>query len=52
MKTAVLPRNAIKVRRMKPARLRMTKRLAEERAVGDAKASKFNGVDFLRSLRK
>lgn len=52
MKTAVLPRSGIKVRHTKPVRLRMTKRLAEERAVGDAKASKFNGVEFLRSLRK
>lgn len=48
---ATLPRSSA-VRRAKPARLRMTKRLAEERAVGDAKAPKFDGVEFLRSLRK
>ena len=48
---ATLPRSSV-VRRAKPSRLRMTKRLAEERAVGDAKAPKFDGVEFLRSLRK
>lgn len=30
----------------------MTRRLAEERAVGDAKAPKFDGVVFVRSLKK
>ena len=30
----------------------MTRRLAEERAVGEAKAPKFDGVAFVRSLKK
>ncbi|MHB8520041.1 MAG: hypothetical protein ACYDH9_04725 [Limisphaerales bacterium] len=32
--------------------LRMTKSLARARAVGDPKAPKFDGVAFLRSLKK
>jgi len=35
----------------KRGRPRMTRRLAEKRAVGDSKAPKFDGVAFLRSLR-
>lgn len=31
---------------------RMTKELAQKRAVGDAKAAKFDGVAFLKSLKK
>ena len=50
---AVLPRNdRRKPRRAHLKRPRMTRRLAETRAVGDAKAPKFDGVEFLRSLRK
>jgi hypothetical protein len=36
----------------KPARLRMTRQLAEKRAVGDVKATKFDGTAFLRTLKK
>ena len=36
----------------KTARLRMTRQLAEKRAVGDAKAPKFDGAAFLRNLKK
>lgn len=36
----------------KSARPRMTRKLAEARAVGDAKASKFDGAAFLASLKK
>lgn len=32
--------------------LRMTRRLAEKRAVGDASKPKFDGVALLRSLKK
>lgn len=35
-----------------PGGPRMTRPLAEKRAVGDAKAPKFDGVAFLRSLKK
>jgi len=52
MKSAVASNGGIRLRRIRPARLRMTKRLAEKRSVGDAKAPKFDGVKFLRSLRK
>jgi hypothetical protein len=53
MKAAGARRNGrAKARRAKAPRLRMTRRLAEERAVGDAKAPKFDGVVFLRSLKK
>jgi hypothetical protein len=52
MKAARAGRNGRKIPRVKTPRLRMTRRLAEERAVGDAKAPKFNGVLFLRSLKK
>jgi hypothetical protein len=53
MKTARAGRNGRpKTARVKTRRLRMTRRLAEERAVGDAKAPKFDGVVFLRSLKK
>jgi hypothetical protein len=38
--------------RPRPARLRMTRFLAEKRAVGNARAPKFDGVAFLRSLKK
>lgn len=31
---------------------RMTRSLAEKRAVGDPKAPRFDGVAFLRSLKK
>jgi len=41
-----------KLRRTRPARLRMTRSLAEKRAVGDGKGRKFDGVAFLRSLRE
>jgi len=40
------PRNA------KPGPPRMTRRLAELRAVGDAKGPKFDGVAWLRSFKK
>ncbi len=36
----------------KAARPRMTRSLAEKRAVGDATARKFDGAAFLRSLKK
>jgi antitoxin (DNA-binding transcriptional repressor) of toxin-antitoxin stability system len=36
----------------KSARPRMTRKLAEARAVGDAKRSKFDGTGFLASLKK
>ena len=36
----------------RPGRLRMTRRLAEKRAVGDAGKPKFDGVALLRSLKK
>lgn len=36
----------------KGARPRMTKNLAEARAVGDTKAPKFDGTRFLAALRK
>ena len=41
-----------KPRAAKPGRLRMTRRLAEKRAVGDAGKPKFDGVALLRSLKK
>jgi len=53
MKAAPAGRNGrAKASRVKTPRLRMTRRLAEKRAVGDAKAPKFDGVVFLRSLKK
>ncbi len=36
----------------KSARPRMTRKLAEKRAVGAANGSSFNGTDFLTSLKK
>jgi antitoxin (DNA-binding transcriptional repressor) of toxin-antitoxin stability system len=36
----------------KSPRPRMTRKLAEARAVGDLKAPKFNGIAFLASLKK
>lgn len=36
----------------KRVRLRMTAQLAEKRALGDPKAPRFDGVAFLRSLKK
>ena len=39
-------------RARKPNRLRMTRRLAEKRAVGDASKPKFDGVALLRTLKK
>ena len=36
----------------KSARPRMTRKLAESRAVGKAEASKFDGMAFLASLKK
>jgi antitoxin (DNA-binding transcriptional repressor) of toxin-antitoxin stability system len=36
----------------KGARPKMTRKLAEERAIGDAKRSRFNGAAFLASLKK
>ena len=36
----------------KSPRPRMSRELAEKRAVGDAKASTFNGTAFLASLKK
>jgi hypothetical protein len=36
----------------KSRRPRMTRKLAEARAVGDPKAPKFDGVAFLKSLKK
>jgi hypothetical protein len=52
MKTVLSANGGIKLHRARPARLRMTRVLAEKRAVGDNKAPKFDGVAFLRSLRK
>jgi len=53
MKPAPAGRNGrTKAPRVKAPRLRMTRRLAEKRAVGDAKAPKFDGVAFVRSLKK
>ena len=53
MKTGSMPAKARrKTLETKAARLRMTRFLAEERAVGDAQPSKFGGVAFLRSLKK
>ena len=53
MKAVSAPTNSHpKVAAAKTIRPRMTKRLAEKRAVGDAKAPKFDGVIFLRSLKK
>ena len=53
MKTGSMPAKARrKTLETKAARPRMTRLLAEERAVGDAKAPKFDGVAFLRSLKK
>lgn len=53
MKTVPAGRNGrTKAPRVKTPRSRMTRRLAEERAVGDPKAPKFDGVVFLRSLKK
>ena len=53
MKTAPLPVAPAKLRRPKSSspRPRMTRRLAEDRAVGDVKSPKFDGTAFLRSLR-
>jgi hypothetical protein len=36
----------------KGARLKMTRELAEARSVGDSRATKFDGVSFLKSLKK
>jgi antitoxin (DNA-binding transcriptional repressor) of toxin-antitoxin stability system len=36
----------------KSTRPRMTRKLAEERAVGDSKKSRFDGTAFLASLKK
>jgi len=36
----------------KSSPLRMTRQLAEARAVGDASAPRFDGVSFLNSLKK
>jgi antitoxin (DNA-binding transcriptional repressor) of toxin-antitoxin stability system len=36
----------------KGARPRMTRELAESRSIGNAKAAKFDGVIFLKSLKK
>ncbi len=41
-----------KARAPKRSPLRMTRRLAEKRAVGDASKPKFDGVALLRSLKK
>jgi hypothetical protein len=52
MKTATAPANGRSKAQPKPASLRMTRKLAEKRAVGDPKAPKFDGVAFLRTLKK
>jgi hypothetical protein len=53
MKAASLPaKKPRKSRAPKAVRPRMTRALAEERAVGDPRAPKFDGVAFLRSLKK
>jgi hypothetical protein len=49
MKQSSLPRKSATARN---ARVRMTRALAEKRAVGDAKSPKFDGVAFLQSLKK
>ena len=41
-----------KPRAAKAGRLRMTRRLAEKRSVGDDGKPKFDGVALLRSLKK
>ena len=52
MKTAMAPASGRSKARPKPGSLRMTRQLAEKRAVGDPKAPKFDGVAFLRTLKK
>ena len=53
MKTVSGPANGqTKLASTKAARPRMTRRLAEKRAVGDANTPKFDGTAFLRSLKK
>jgi len=52
MKTAMAPAKGRSKAQPKPGGLRMTRQLAEKRAVGDPKAPKFDGVAFLRTLRK
>ena len=52
MKTATAPANGHSKAQLKPASLRMTRQLAEKRAVGDPKAPKFDGAAFLRTLKK
>ena len=52
MKTASAPTNGRTKPVPKSTSLRMTRQLAEKRAVGDAKAPKFDGAAFLRTLKK
>ena len=53
MKALSAPANGhAKLATAKAVRPRMTRRLAEQRAVGDRKAPKFDGVAFLRTLKK
>jgi len=52
MKTATASANGRSKTQPKPASLRMTRQLAAKRAVGDPNAPKFDGVAFLRTLKK
>jgi len=52
MKIATTPANGRSKAQPKTGILRMTRQLAEKRAVGDPKAPKFDGVAFLRTLKK
>jgi len=52
MKIATASANGRSKAQPKPGRLRMTRQLAEKHAVGDPKAPKFDGVAFLRTLKK
>ena len=53
MKAATFPANGwTKLAPAKARRPRMTRQLAEKRAVGDLNAPKFDGVVFLRTLKK
>ena len=52
VKIATAPANGRTKAQPKLASPRMTRRLAEKRAVGDPDAPKFDGVAFLRTLKK
>ncbi len=52
MKIATTSANGRSKAQAKTGSLRMIRQLAEKRAVGDPKAPKFDGVAFLRTLKK